>query len=47
MIGSAIETEEYDGGGEREDSTSSESKFDVKVGQLVGSSLFSTTLENL
>ena len=38
MIGSAIE---------REDSTSSESKFDVKVGQLVGSSLFSTTLENL
>ena len=35
------------GGGEREDSTSSESKFDVKVGQLVGSSLFSTTLENL
>lgn len=48
MIGSAIENEEYDGGGgEREDSTSSESKFDVKVGQLVGSSLFSTTLENL
>lgn len=43
MIGSAIENEEY----EREDSTSSESKFDVKVGQLVGSSLFSTTLENL
>ena len=35
------------GGGGREDSTSSESKFDVKVGQLVGSSLFSTTLENL
>lgn len=43
MIGSAIKKAEWGG----EDSATNESKFDVKVGQLVESRLFSTTLENL